>query len=144
MDIFRTLRISGSGLTAQRFRMDTIAQNIANADTTRNAQGQPYRRRVPVFQTGQEGFGGMLSNALGRHRAGGVRVTGVLEDPSPFKTVYDPHHPDADAEGYVQYPNVDITRELINMMSASRSYEANVTLLNATKSMAAKALEIGR
>ena len=144
MDVFRTLRISGSGLTAQRFRMDTIAQNIANAATTRTAEGRPYRRRVPVFQPGQEGFGPMLSAALRRYHAGGVRVTGVLEDPSPFKSVYEPHHPDADAQGYVRYPNVDITRELINMMSASRSYEANVTILNTTKSLAAKALEIGR
>ncbi|HOV69108.1 MAG TPA: flagellar basal body rod protein FlgC [Clostridia bacterium] len=141
MDVLKAINISGSGLTAQRFRMDTIAQNIANADTTRTENGEPYRRRVPVFSSKNGGFLSHLKNST---ESGGVRVTGVVEDQSAFKQVYDPNHPDADENGYVNYPNVDLTQEIINMMSASRSYEANVTALNTTKSMALKALEIGR
>lgn len=147
MGIFSALDISASGLTAQRVRMDTISQNIANADTTRTENGTPYRRRDVVFEerTDPNSFSSALSNASSKLYGGdGVRVSNIVEDPTAFKKVYDPGHPDADADGYVNMPNVDIVTEMVNMISATRSYEANVTSINATKSMALKALEIGK
>lgn len=145
MSIFRVLDISGSGLTAQRMRLDTIAQNIANASTTRTNQGTPYRRRVVQFQSRDESsFAGFLSKASQSQSGNGVRVIAIREDPSPMKQVYDPDHPDADDNGYLMLPNVDTTKELIDMISAGRSYEANVTVLNTTKSLILKTLEIGR
>ena len=144
MSIFRAMDISASGLTAQRFRMDVIAENIANMDTTRTENGEPYRRRVTVFeQQPGESFSSHLSSAVGG-APGGVRVAGVAEDPSPLKLAYDPDHPDANAQGYVEKPNVDVVTEMVDMISASRSYEANVTAINASKDMCLKALEIGR
>ena len=147
MGFFNSLDIGASGLTAQRLRMDTISQNIANVNTTRTENGTPYRRREVVFEerTGSDSFASKLSNATDKlHSGKGVRVTKIAEDSSEFKKVYDPGHPDADAEGYVSMPNVDIVTEMVNMISATRSYEANVTSINATKSMALKALEIGK
>lgn len=148
MSFFNSLDISASGLTAQRLRMDLISQNIANANTTRTENGTPYRRKVLVFQQRDSGkpFSAYL-NSAGKSKlnaGGGVRATQVVEDPSPLKRVYDPGNPDADKDGYVMMPNVDITTEMVNMISASRSYEANVTAMNATKNMALKALDIGR
>lgn len=154
MGLFRTLGISGSALTAQRLRMDVIANNIANAQTTRSPSGGPYRRQLVVFAPRGEGafprtaplpfpasFGpGELSSPLGA----GVGVREIIEDSRSGPRVYDPRHPDADSEGYVSYPNVEIVNELIDLMSARRSYEASVTALDAAKSMALKALEIGR
>lgn len=140
-----SLDISGSALTAQRLRMDVISQNIANANTTRTADGQPYRRRVTVFSEQQGGntFSSYLDRA--RSAAGqGVAVSSITEDMSDFRKEYDPTNPEAGADGYVTYPNVNETTELVDMMSATRSYEANITALNATKNMALKALEIGR
>jgi flagellar basal-body rod protein FlgC len=148
---FSSLDVGASGLTAQRLRMDTISQNIANANTTRTENGTPYRRKTVVFeerspdtpfsdylsQSSKDNIGG---NAVGN----GVRVTQIIEDRTPFKKVYDPGHPDADKDGYVQMPNVDIVTEMVDMISATRSYEANVTAMSSTKSMALKALEIGR
>ena len=127
-------------LTAQRMRMDVISENIANAKTTRTDEGGPYRRRVAVMAEKPVTFSSVLGQATG----GGVEVTGIVEDMSDFEYEYDPDNPDADASGYVAYPNVDETEEIIDMMSATRSYEANVTALNATKSIAIKALEISR
>ncbi len=147
MGIFSALDISASGLTAQRVRMDTISQNIANANTTRTADGTPYRRREVVFEerSDSNSFSQALETASNKLNGGnGVRVSSIVEDPTEFKKVYDPGHPDADAEGYVNMPNVDIVTEMVNMISATRSYEANVTSVNATKSMALKALEIGK
>lgn len=147
MGFFSSLDIGASGLTAQRVRMDTISQNIANINTTRTEDGTPYRRRDVVFEerTGSGSFSDALSNASNKLYDGqGVRVTKIVEDSSDFKKVYDPGHPDADEEGYVSMPNVDIVTEMVNMISATRSYEANVTSINATKSMALKALEIGK
>ena len=147
MSFFNSLDISASGLTAQRLRMDLISQNIANANTTRTENGTPYRRKVLVFQQRDGGrqFSDYLSDAskvtLG---GGGVRVLQIAEDQSPLKKIYDPGNPSADKDGYVLMPNVDVTTEMINMISASRSYEANISALNATKSMAMKALDIGR
>jgi flagellar basal-body rod protein FlgC len=147
MGFFMSLDIGASGLTAQRLRMDTISQNIANVNTTRTEDGTPYRRRDVVFEERSDpnSFSSALSNASEKLYGGnGVRVTKITEDSTPFKKVYDPGNPDADADGYVSMPNVDIVTEMVNMISATRSYEANVTSINATKSMAMKALEIGK
>lgn len=147
MGFFTSLDIGASGLTAQRLRMDTISQNIANANTTRTEDGTPYRRREVILEerTGTDSFSSYLSTASDKLNGGqGVRVSKIAEDSSEFKKVYDPGHPDADEAGYVSMPNVDIVTEMVNMISASRSFEANVTSINATKSMALKALEIGK
>lgn len=148
MGLFSSFEISSSALTAQRLRMDVISQNIANASTTRTEDGSPYRRRMVVFQerSGGAPFASYLSEA-GRQRLGigsGVRVSAIVEDQSPFREIYDPGHPDANEAGIVQMPNVDTVTEMVNMISATRAYDANVTAMNATKSMAIKALEIGR
>ncbi len=138
MGFLSSLDISASALTAQRMRMNVVSENIANADTTRTADGEPYRRRIVTMGEKPSTFSDALHSATG----GGVMVTGIVEDASDFEYEYDPSHPDANAQGYVAYPNVDETEEIIDLMSATRSYEANVTALNATKSMAIKALEI--
>jgi flagellar basal-body rod protein FlgC len=145
MSFLKSLDISASALTAQRMRMDIISENIANANTTRTASGQPYQRRVAVLQQKQsDPFSSYLEDAQNAVQGNGVEVSEIVTDTSPFKLDYDPTNPDADASGYVQLPNVDEVKEMIDMMSATRSYEANVTALNATKSMAMKALEIGK
>lgn len=146
------LDISASALTAQRFRMDVIASNIANAETTRarfeDGRWVPYRRKMVVMEPKTPSFSEMLRSELNGAKASrqvpGVKVTRVVEDPTEFKRVYHPEHPDADEEGYVQMPNVDIVKEMVDFLAATRSYEANVTVLNATKAMYMKALEIGR
>ncbi|RPK30281.1 hypothetical protein EDO6_00908 [Paenibacillus xylanexedens] len=129
--------------------MDVISSNIANAETTRasvsNGEAVPYKRKMVVLEPNKTSFGTMLQNQMrGSGSGDGVRVTEIREDQSPLKPVYDPSHPDANAEGYVFMPNVDIAKEMVDMISASRSYEANVTALNSTKAMISKALEIGR
>lgn len=147
MGYFGALDIGASALTAQRLRMDTISQNIANANTTRTEDGTPYRRRIVVFEEKTQGipFSEYLTaSSRERYVGKGVKVSKIVEDGSPFKKNYDPGNPDADAEGYVEMPNVDIITEMVNMISATRAYEANVTSINTTKSMAQKALEIGR
>lgn len=152
MSIFHSINTSGSGLTAQRLRMDVISSNIANMDTTRatvneNGEYEPYQRKMTVFQQRGEGFSTLLKSARNSQstRGSGVRVTEITEDETePFKLVYNPNHPDANEEGYVEMPNVDPLKEMVDMMSATRSYEANVTALNASKTMLMKALEIGR
>ncbi|UOE92844.1 flagellar basal body rod protein FlgC [Alkalihalobacillus sp. LMS39] len=150
MTIFSGFNTTASALTAQRLRMDVVSSNMANADTTRanfvNGEWQPYRRKMVVLQPNQQHFSSHLQKAMGKSdQAGeGVKVSRIVEDQSPFKLVYDPFHPDANAEGYVQLPNVDPLKETVDLMSATRSYEANVTTLNATKNMLMKALEIGR
>ena len=147
MGFFNSLDISASGLTAQRLRMDIISQNIANSNTTRTEKGTPYRRKVVVFEERSVNtpFSEYLNESSRERIAGkGVRVARIVEDNSSLKRVYDPAHPDADADGYVMLPNVDVITEMINMISAARSYEANVTSINTSKSMAMKALDIGR
>jgi len=147
MGMFRSMEISASGMSAQRFRMDVISQNIANQDTTRTADGQPYRRRVVTFQEKNAPFLFADWMAVYENRTSGlgVRATSVQEDTSTdFKIIFDPDHPDADDEGYVRFPNVDIERELTDMIGAVRSYEANITAVNNFKNIAMKALEIGR
>lgn len=148
MGIFNAINLSATGLTAQRLRMDVIAKNIANASTTRTENGLPYRRQVVIFEENcrNKAFSQFLSEESRRLflKDGGVKVKGIVDDKSPFKRMYDPGHPDADEEGYVLMPNVDAVVEMVNMISAARAYEANVTALNAAKGMAQKALEIGR
>lgn len=146
MSFFKSLNVSASGLTAERLRMDIISKNVANANTTRTSSGTPYRRQVPVFRELEgSSFNDMLTQAKGRFNLGdGVEVVSVQEDQSDFKRIYDPSHPDADSTGYVLMPNVDTVTEMINLISASRAYDANVTVMNSTKSMAMRALDIGR
>jgi flagellar basal-body rod protein FlgC len=145
MDFLSSLNISGSGLTAQKLRMDVISQNIANAEVTRTENGTPYRRKMVVLSSmkGESSFRDALDQAT-RVKTGGVQVQSVIEDQSPLVPVYNPNHPDANEEGYVMLPNVNTAQEMIDMLGASRAYEANVTVFNATKSMVLKALEIGR
>lgn len=138
MAFFGSMNISASALTAQRLRMDIIAQNIANAETTRTANGEPYQRRYTVLAQKQ---GNLFESYLSGY---GVRVNEIAGDDSPFKLLYDPDHVDADENGYVRMPNVDIAREMIDMMIATRAYEANTTVLGAYKNIAMKALEIGK
>lgn len=144
--MIRSLDISASAMNVQRLRMDVIAQNIANAETTRTEDGTPYRRRLVMVQEEKDlrPFKTHLEEAGSSFQGNGVKAVGVVEDPSEYRLVYDPTHPDADDEGYVRLPNVDRLREMVDMMSATRSYEANVTAFNASKSMAMKALEIGK
>jgi flagellar basal-body rod protein FlgC len=146
MDFFSSMRVSASGLEAQMRRMNTISSNIANAETTRSADGTgPYRKQDAVFasETDRESFGEILQNELDEG-VQGVRVVDVQKDARPPRMVYNPSHPDATPEGYVAMPNVNPVEEMANMISAQRSYEANVTAMNAAKAMAQKALEIGR
>jgi flagellar basal-body rod protein FlgC len=144
MSFLSSLNIPGSALTAERFRMDIVAQNIANINTTRTAEGGPYRRKQVVLQERGLSFASTLSGAAYRIKQGGVRVSEIVESDKPFTPVYDPAHPDADANGYVLMPNVNNAEEQIDFMAASRAYEANITSLNVVKAMAMKALEIGR
>lgn len=151
MRITNGFDVSASALTAQRLRMDVISSNIANAETTRakfvNGQYVPYARKMVVLEPTTTSFADVLNgkmNGTASTKAGGVKVAKIVEDQAPFKQVYDPTNPDADSNGYVQMPNVDIAKEMVDMITASRSYEANVTALNTTKAMFSKALEIGR
>ncbi|MEH6905626.1 MULTISPECIES: flagellar basal body rod protein FlgC [Neobacillus] len=146
MSMFQPLNISSSALTAGRMKMDIISSNIANATTTRgklvNGEWIPYRRKmVEVEPSGTAPFSQFLKNEVG---ANGVKVTRITEDQTPFQPVYDPAHPDANKDGYVMMPNVDITKEMVDLMSASRAYEANVTAFNVGKTISLKALDIGR
>jgi flagellar basal-body rod protein FlgC len=145
MDFFSSMRVSASGLAAQEARMNTISSNMANSETTRTEEGGPYKRQDPIFaaETDRESFGEILENKLGEN-VQGVRVVEVHHDERPPRLVYNPSHPDANADGYVAMPNVNPAEEMANMISAHRSYEANVTAINSAKAMAQKALEIGR
>jgi flagellar basal-body rod protein FlgC len=132
--MFDSLRISASGMSAERLRMDVISANIANADSTSGPGGQPYRRKEVVLEPAG-GFAGVLE---------GVQVAGIAEDQTPPRRVYDPGHPDADAQGYVSMPNVSPITEMVDLIGASRAYEANVTAMNATKQMVTRTLDILR
>jgi len=134
MNSFDAMRISASGLSAERLRMDTITSNMVNATTTRTENGGPYVRKIAVFQ-----------EALDKNmNSYGVKAVGVKEDKSDLRMVYDPSHPDANEDGYVSYPNVNVLNEMADMIAATRAYEANADTLDANKSMFMKALEIGR
>jgi len=144
MGLFDSLGISGSGLTAQRLRMDVTAENLANAQSTRDANGQPYRRKDVVLQEASpSGFAGALQSAQAGSAAGrGVQVAGVVADPSPGRRVYDPSHPDADAKGYVTLPNVNPVTEMTDLISESNSYQADVTAMSTAKTMYSKTLDL--
>ena len=147
MSFLDSLGISGSALTASRLRMDVVAENLANINTTRGPDGEPYRRRFVVYQERRpnnylQSFSAYFNRA--KESVGGVRVVEIGEDESPFKLDYNPSHPDADESGYVRLPNVEVVQEMVDMMSAYRAYEANITALNAFKDMAVKTMEIGR
>jgi flagellar basal-body rod protein FlgC len=146
MKFFDSLNVSATGLTAERLRMDIISKNVANSNTTRTSAGTPYRRQIPIFrELENKSFSDVFDAAVGKSNSGGgVEVVAIKEDLSPFKREYNPEHPDANEEGYVLLPNIDVVTEMINLISASRAYEANVTVMNGTKSMALKALSIGR
>ena len=145
MPFLSSLNIGGSGLSAQKTRMNIISQNIANASTTRTENGETYRRKLVTLQEDVlNDFGAVLEDENNRIQVSGVTVAGVMDDMTDFKAVYNPSHPDADENGYVMMPNVDTTTEMVEMIEASRSYEANVTAFNAIKLMATKALDIGK
>jgi len=145
MDFLTALQISSSALSAQRLRMDVISSNLANISTTRSPEGGPYRRREVVFasQPADTSFGETLKTAMDNSLQT-VEVTDVIIDSRPPKMIYDPGHPDANTSGYVAVPDINVMEEMVNILSATRSYEANVAVVNATKSMVTKALEIGR
>lgn len=141
MDFLISLEISASGLRAQRKRMDIIATNLANIETTRTEEGGPYRRKIVVMGTRPlaQDFGNLFDSQIQ-----GTEIEEVVEDPSPFKKVYNPGHPDADKEGYLHKPNVDLIVESTNMLMSRRAFEANIAAIKATRQMVLKALEIGR
>lgn len=144
MGAFTGLNISASGLSAERLRMDTISSNIANVDTTRTEEtGQPYRRKIAIFQ---ENLDKELNSANGQYetKLKGIKAVGIVEDNSPLRQVYDPSNPDANAEGYVSMPNVNILNEMADLISSTRAYEANVSAINAHKNMFSSALQIGK
>ena len=146
MSVIDAMNVSASGMTAQRLRMDIISQNIANVNTTRDENGNPYRRKVVVFEEKSPSpFSKILNSKTGTAAGNGVKVTEIATDTeTPMNKVYDPSHPDADEDGYVTYPNVNTVTEMTNLIDASRAYEANITAFNATKSMALKGLEVGK
>ena len=151
MSMFGGIDAAASGLTAERLRMDVISNNIANVNSTRTVDGGPFKRKYVIFQPREaekNSFSAMLDGAMNKgskNRAGdGVRAIGIGTDDSMGKLVYDPGHPDANADGYVELPNVDIVTEMVDMITASRAYDANVTTINAAKSMAQQALNISK
>jgi len=144
MTMFSGIDISASGLTAERLRMDVISNNIANVNTTRTEDGEPFRRKMVIFQSrnayGQRPY---LDRINPQEPGRGVRVNAIMEDMTPFKMEYDPNHPDADSEGYIRRPNINIVHEMVDMITATRAYEANVTCINSAKDMTNAALNIG-
>ena len=147
MSIFDSFDINASGMTAERFRMDIIAQNIANANTTRTEDGSPYVRKVVTFaeKESQTPFTHILRKTTDRYSGKGVKVDTVTDDTwTQSNMVYDPSHPDADENGYVTYPNVNTVTEMTNLIDSSRAYEANATAFNATKQMATRGLDIAQ
>ena len=152
MGMFNAIDIAASGMTAERLRLDVVSNNLANVNTTRTEKGTAYRRQIVVFEP-REDFESVLQSNINKddsqgariNQVGqGVRARAIIEDQSPFRSVYEPGHPDADAQGYVMMPNVNAVAEMIDMLSASKAYEANVAAVNAAKSMALKALDIGK
>ena len=140
MGLLDTLQITASGLTAQRLRLQTVASNMANARTTRTEEGGPYKKQMPLLEAVRdEPFGSEMDRAMAR-----VEVMGVVESEDPPVMVHDPGHPDADEDGYVAYPNVNVLEEMVDLMTTARTYEANANVLEMTDMMANTALEIGR
>lgn len=143
MDIFTTMKIGATALEANKIRLNTIGSNIANVETTSTPEGGPYKKKSVHFQSSPLSFKQHLDANL-QSKINGVKVTEILEDDSPPKMVYKPSHPDADEDGYVAMPNINVLEEMVDMMSATRSFEANTTTIKSAKRMALKALEIGR
>lgn len=151
MSFFDSLNTSATALTAQSLRMDVISQNMANIDTTRTAQGGPYKRKTVIFKeisndknTFRHLFNTELNRKANSNTLSGVKVERIAEDNTEGPKEYNPSHPDADANGYVTKPNVNVVEEMVNMISANRAYEANITAVNITKGMINKTLEIGK
>ncbi len=145
MGLFDAIDISASGLTAERLRMDVTAENLANAQSTRTPEGGPYRRQVVVLQQASSGFAGELAGAVGGASApAGVEAAGIVADNNPLRRIYDPGHPDADANGYVLMPNVNPVTEMVDLIDASRAYQANVTAMQTTKTAFTKTIELLR
>lgn len=142
MDIFTTFQICGSALKANRIRLNTISSNLANVETTSTPEGGPYKKKSVYFESKPLSFKDQLDSNL-QNGAQGVEVTKIIEDQEPPQKVYNPSHPDANEEGYVELPNVSVLKEMVDMMSATRAYQANVTTIKSAKRMALKALEIG-
>lgn len=143
MGVFSAMNVSATAMTAQQLRMDIIAENIANASTTRTEDGEAYRRKTLVFEEKDTTvFDHILNGYMSYYHPNGVKVAQIVEDQSDFRLVYEPDNPDANEEGYVEYPNVDTVTEMTNLIDSSRAYEASVTSFNAAKSMALKGLEM--
>ena len=145
MDLMKCIDVAASGMSAQRTRMNIISMNLANANTTRTADGTPYRRKTSIFETVpiDNSFEAQFRDSMERELCG-VRVSDIVPVPGDFKKIFDPSHPDADENGYVYLPNVNLVQEMVQMLNANRSYEANATAIRAAKEMALRALEIGR
>lgn len=144
MGIFSSFDISASGLTAERLRMDIISNNIANVNTTKTEDGTPYRRQMPMFQSRLNQSIGASEKGSERSFSGnGVKVIDIMEDQAPFKKMYEPSHPHADKDGYVQMPNVNVIKEMVDMITASRAYEANISVMTNSKNMFKRALDLG-
>ena len=152
MGFMNTINIVGSGLTAQQLRLDIVAENVTNSQTTRVENGEgAYRRKMVVFEakTGRDGFRRAMARAStgmvpAGQTAGGVRVAQIVDDPSPMKLVYDPTHPDANEDGYVEMPNVDMVKEIADAMAATQAFTSNVTMFNTMKTVVTDALQIGK
>ena len=153
MAFLSSMNIVASGLTAQQLRLDVVAENVTNSTTTRTEGGGAYRRKMAVFrsETGRDTFRKAMAKAAygmapnkGFDTIGGVRVTQIVEDPTPFKLVYDPEHPDANEDGYLEMPNIDMVKEMTDAMAATQAYSANVTAFNTLKTVIAQGLEIGK
>ncbi|MGM0600528.1 MAG: flagellar basal body rod protein FlgC [Candidatus Rifleibacteriota bacterium] len=143
MGMFRAIDTSASGLTAERLRMDVISNNIANVNTTRTESGEPFRRKMAIFQArNPNGHWPFMDRVNPQQPGKGVRVSAIMDDMAPFKMEYDPSHPDSDSEGYVRRPNINIVHEMTDMITATRAYEANVTSINSAKDMVNAALNI--
>jgi flagellar basal-body rod protein FlgC len=142
MNLITALDVNASGLAAQRQRVEVASSNLANSQTTRTLEGGPYRRKDVVFQT--TSFQESLGSAINNNGVQGVEVSEVVDDPRPFDRRYEPNHPDADADGYVAYPNVNSMEEMANLVEASRTYEANISAIGIVKAMISRTLEIGR
>lgn len=145
MSMFNSINVSASALNAEKTRIDIITKNIANAKTTKSTGGTPYRRQMVVFEENRRNsFEKHLNKHINDVNNGGVKISKIVEDDTPFKLVYEPGHPDADETGYVKMPNVDTVKEMVDLISAQRAYDSNVTAVNTSKAMLMKALEIGR
>lgn len=149
MGMFDALNVSASGLSAERTRMDVVANNLANAQTTRGADGQPFRRQEVVMQAESQSFASVLSRNVAtmtepKGAPRGVKVVDVAEDPTPNRRIYDPGHPDADADGYISLPNVNPVTEMVDLIASSRAYEANATAMQTAKQMFTKTVDLLR